>query len=59
MLKGMWMILLSFLPETGKPYSIFVKSDFVKAKVFYLGHVVGHGVATPIKENVKSITDHP
>ena len=35
------------------------KSDFVKAKVVYLGHVVGHGVVTPIKAKVKSIIDYP
>ena len=35
------------------------KSDFVKAKVIYLGHVVGHGVVTPIKAKVKSIIDYP
>ena len=35
------------------------KSDFVKAKVIYLGHVVNHGVVTPIKAKVKSIIDHP
>ena len=35
------------------------KSDFVKAKVIYLGHVVGHGVVTPIKAKVKIITDYP
>ena len=32
------------------------KSDFVKAKVIYLGHVVGHGVVTPI--NGKSQKHH-
>ena len=35
------------------------KSDFVKAKVIYLGHVVGHGVVTPIKAKVKSIIGYP
>ena len=35
------------------------KSDFVKAKVIYLGHVVGHGVVTPITAKVKSIIDYP
>ena len=35
------------------------KSDFVKAKVIYLGHVVGHGVVTPIKATVESIIDYP
>ena len=35
------------------------KSDFVKAKVVYLGHVVGDGVVTPIKAKVKSIIDYP
>ena len=34
------------------------KSDFVIAKVIYLGHVVGHGVVTPIKAELKSITDY-
>ena len=35
------------------------KSDFVKAKVIYLGHVVSHGVVTLIKAKVKSIIDYP
>ena len=35
------------------------KSDFVKAKVIYLGYVVGHGVVTPIKAKVKSIINYP
>ena len=35
------------------------KSDFVKAKVTYIGHEVGHGVVTPIKAKVKSIIDYP
>ena len=35
------------------------KSDFVKAKAIYLGHVVGHGVVTPIKAKVKNIIDYP
>ena len=35
------------------------KSDFLKAKVIYLGHVVGHGVVIPIKAKVKSIIDYP
>ena len=30
------------------------KSYFVKAKVIYLGHVVGYGVVTPIKAKSKS-----
>ena len=34
-------------------------SDFVKPKVIYLGHVVGHGVVTPFKTKVKSIIDYP
>ena len=35
------------------------KSDFVKAKVIYLGHVIGHAVVTTIKAKVKSIIDYP
>ena len=35
------------------------KSGFVKAKVIYLGHVVGHGVVTPIKAKVTSIIAYP
>ena len=35
------------------------KSHFVKAKVVYLGHVIGLGVVSPIKEKVKSIIDYP
>ena len=35
------------------------KSDFVKAKVIYLGHVVGHGVVAPIKAKVERIIDYP
>ena len=35
------------------------KSDFVKAKVIYLVHVIGHGVVTPIKARVESIIDYP
>ena len=35
------------------------QSDFVKAKVIYLGHVVGHGVVTPIKAKINSYIDYP
>ena len=35
------------------------KSDFVEAKVIYLGRVVGHGVVTPVKTKVKSIMPTP
>ena len=47
------------LGTLSKPYCEFVKSDFVKVKVIYLGHVVGHGIVTPIKAKVKSIIDYP
>ena len=35
------------------------KSDFVKAKVIYLGHVVVHEIVIAIKATVKRITDYP
>ena len=36
-----------------------LKTDFVKTKVVYLWHLVGHGVVTPVKVKVKSIIDYP
>ena len=35
------------------------QSDFVKAKVIYLGYVVDHGVVTPIKAKINSYIDYP
>ena len=35
------------------------KNYFVKAKVVYFGHGVGHGVVIPIEAKVKSVIDYP
>ena len=35
------------------------KSDFGKAQVVYLGHVIGHGQVTPIEAKVKNILEYP
>ena len=50
--------VLSWLKQANHTVNL-TKVDFVKAKVIYLGHVVGHGVVTPIKAKVKSIIDYP
>ena len=35
------------------------KSEFAKAKVVYLGHVVGHGSVAPRQAKVEAIVDFP
>ena len=56
-LKGLERVLF-WLKETNLTVNLS-KSDIVKGKVIYLGHVVGHGVVTPIKAKVESSTNHP
>lgn len=36
-----------------------VKSEFVKAQVTYLGHVVGHGVVKPVQAKVEAVLNFP
>ena len=65
MLRCMWMILSSSVIlgkniEKGLSKFCFGSNrDFLKAKVIYLEHVVGHGAVTPIKAKIKSINDYP
>ena len=35
------------------------KSEFVKAKVTYLGHVVGQGVVAPVEARIEAIVNYP
>ena len=57
-LKRLKKVLFRF-EQANLNVNFLSKIDFVKTKVIYLGHVVGHGSVAPIKAKVKSIIDYP